>query len=213
MSDTSITLRGRVGTDLEAHRTKNGQTTVKFRLAVTNWFASAEGILTQGRTHWYTIRAWDRLAENVFRSLKKGQPVIVVGRPKADAWISKEDGRLRSEVAITAQTIGHDLVGGCAGYEKTEKLWTMAAPAPLAPSDEGVGGLGDEAGEGSGLEEASAPADSEARGGVFGDEDGNAPSRGALSPTDGSEGAESPVTGGGGGLAEDAPRRTALAYA
>ena len=65
MSDTTITLRGRVGTDLSKTTTQNGRLTVRFRLAVTNWFATAEGVLTQGRTNWYTIRAWDRLATNL----------------------------------------------------------------------------------------------------------------------------------------------------
>lgn len=123
MSDTTITLRGRVGTDLAATRTKNGQMTVRFRLAVTNWFASADGVLTQGRTHWYTVRAWERLAENVFQSLRKGEPVIVVGRPTANAWIAKDDGLARSELVITAQSIGHDLANGRARYEKRERHW------------------------------------------------------------------------------------------
>lgn len=123
MSDTTITLRGRVGTDLAATRTRNGQTTVRFRLGVTNWFASADGVLTQGRTRWYTIRAWERLAENAFTSLRKGEPVIVVGRPTAGAWISKEDGQARSELVITAQAIGHDLANGRTSFVKAERHW------------------------------------------------------------------------------------------
>lgn len=130
MSDTTITLRGRVGTDLSKTTTQNGRLTVRFRLAVTNWFATAEGVLTQGRTNWYTIRAWDRLATNLIHSISKGEPIIVVGRPTTGAWIDKTSGELRSELVITAQTVGHDLANGSAHYTKT-----MRATAPVEHSD------------------------------------------------------------------------------
>ncbi len=127
MSDTTITLRGRVGTDLKVAKTQTGQVTTRFRLAVTNWFASAEGVLTQGRTTWYTIRAWDKLAENAFHSIAKGDPIIVVGRPTASAWIA-ETGEPRSELVITAQTVGHDLANGRTVFSKTPRP-VFAAPA------------------------------------------------------------------------------------
>lgn len=141
MSDTTITLRGRVGTDLAATRTKNGQMTVRFRLAVTNWFASADGVLTQGRTHWYTVRAWEHLADNVFQSLRKGEPVIVVGRPTANAWIGKDDGLARSELVITAQSIGHDLANGRTRYEKRERHWLDRDNAAFSAGDAEAGGM------------------------------------------------------------------------
>lgn len=121
MSDTTITLRGRVGTDLAKNITQSGQVTVRFRLAVTHWFASVDGVLTQGQTKWYTVRAWDRLANNLMHSISKGEPVIVVGRPTASAWRDKTTGEVRSDLVITAQSVGHDLTNGWAQYMKTRR--------------------------------------------------------------------------------------------
>ncbi len=121
MSDTTITLRGRVGTELAAHTSVNGQMTTRFRLAVTNWFAAANGELVQGRTHWYSVRAWERLADNALHSIKKGEPVIVVGRPSAHTWIDK-NGKVHAELVITAQSIGHDLAHGRSAYARAPKV-------------------------------------------------------------------------------------------
>lgn len=122
MSDTTITLRGRIGTDLRVSKTANNHLTIRFRLAVTHWFASADGVLTQGRTQWYSVHAWDRLADNALHSLTKGEPVIVTGRPRANAW-KDSDGNIRSEVVINAQAIGHDLTSG-------RSTWTKSMPSP-----------------------------------------------------------------------------------
>ena len=122
MSDTTITLRGRIGTDLRVSKSANNHLTVRFRLAVTHWFASADGVLTQGRTQWYSVHAWDRLADNALHSLAKGEPVIVMGRPRANAW-KDSDGNIRSEVVINAQAIGHDLTSG-------RSTWRKSMPSP-----------------------------------------------------------------------------------
>ena len=165
MSDTTITLRGRVGTELAAHKTASGQVTTRFRLAVTNWFDASNGELVQGRTHWYSVRAWDRLADNALHSIKKGEPVIVVGRPTANAWIDK-NGERHAELVITAQSIGHDLANGRAAYARAPRIEipevsrepsiASCAPAPRSEHGEesasaaqapGIA-LGGEAGEG-----------------------------------------------------------------
>ncbi|MDK6400191.1 single-stranded DNA-binding protein [Pauljensenia sp. UMB1235] len=139
MSDTTITLRGRIGTDLRVSKSANNHLTIRFRLAVTHWFASADGVLTQGRTQWYSVHAWDRLADNALHSLAKGEPVIVTGRPRANAW-KDSDGNIRSEVVINAQAIGHDLTSG-------RSTWRKSMPSPsgggsaLSSGDEAVATL------------------------------------------------------------------------
>ncbi|MDY5506206.1 MAG: single-stranded DNA-binding protein [Schaalia hyovaginalis] len=146
MSDTTITLRGRVGTELAAHKTASGQVTTRFRLAVTNWFATSNGELVQGRTHWYSVRAWDRLADNALHSIKKGEPVIVVGRPSANAWIDK-NGERHAELVITAQSIGHDLANGRAAYARAPRIeipdvsreTSIASSAPALQMEHGEG--------------------------------------------------------------------------
>ncbi|WP_165544526.1 single-stranded DNA-binding protein [Schaalia vaccimaxillae] len=117
MSDMTVTLRGRIGTDLRTYKTSTGRLIVRFRLAVPVWRVNDAGELIEDRTNWYTVRAWDRLAHNILRSVHKGQPVIVVGRPTASGWMDDKK-EIRSQVIISAQSIGHDLSKGIAGFEK-----------------------------------------------------------------------------------------------
>ncbi|WP_165215236.1 single-stranded DNA-binding protein [Schaalia sp. ZJ1691] len=111
MNDTTMTLRGRVGTQLKIYRTQSGQLIARFRLAVPRWRITDSGEFVEERTRWYSVSAWDRLAENLVPSLVKGDPVVVVGRPVASGWTDRE-GNARAELTINAQTVGHDLTKG-----------------------------------------------------------------------------------------------------
>lgn len=120
MNDTTITLRGNVGSDISTTKTASGHFAIRFRLAVNQWFVSNDGVLTEGRTRWYTIRAWDRLAENAIRSIIKGEPVIVVGRSTLDQWVDR-GGKQHVELVVTAQSIGHDLTLGRSTFTKVRR--------------------------------------------------------------------------------------------
>lgn len=127
--NTSITLRGRVGTDLRRFDTRNRQVIVRFRLAVSQYRIRDNGTFEDLDAQWYTVRAWDRLAQNALASLAKGDPVIVVGRPTVNAW-KDEQGEARGELVITAQSIGHDLNLGHTRFARTGAL------SSTRPSDE-----------------------------------------------------------------------------
>lgn len=112
MGEQTITLRGRVGTDLATHTTSRGQTWVRFRLAVSQWRIDDAGEFKETGTHWYTVKAWDRLADNALTTLRKGQKIIVIGRPVPEAWVDQATNEVRSALSISANTIGMDLTGG-----------------------------------------------------------------------------------------------------
>ncbi len=146
MNDTTITLRGNVGSDISTTKTAGGHFAIRFRLAVNQWFVSNDGVLTEGRTRWYTIRAWDRLAENAIRSIIKGEPVIVVGRSTLDQWVDR-GGKQHVELVVTAQSIGHDLTLGRSTFTKVRRPQGQQAPdqwsvppndAEQATDDEGA---------------------------------------------------------------------------
>lgn len=117
MSDTSITLRGRIGTDLRVNRTAGGQLVSRFRLAVPKWRVNDAGEFSQEQTLWYSVVTWGRLAQNLVASVAKGDPVIVHARPSAQAWTDRE-GKIRTELVMTAHTVGHDLSKGTAEFVK-----------------------------------------------------------------------------------------------
>lgn len=125
-----VMLRGRAGSDVTLYTPEEGENKrsyARFRLAVPRSRRRDDGTWEDGEAQWYTVHAWGALADNAFVSVRKGFPVVVVGRPNAQAWLTKE-GELRSEVAINARTIGLDLVYGISIFRRS---------VPHAPSRAG----------------------------------------------------------------------------
>ena len=137
ISDLMV-LRGRVGTGLVLRRPEDGgRSFVRFRMVVPRPRRKDNGEWEEGEAQWHTIRAWGALAEHLSVSLHKGQPVVVIGRPTASAWIAS-NGELRSELAVNAMTAGHDLTFGVALYSRLSALQGAA---------EGLGTLREPAGD------------------------------------------------------------------
>lgn len=127
--DTTMTLRGRVGTDLQTSRTKTGTLCVRFRLAVAQWRRTDSGDYEEIGVRWYSIRAWGRLADYVLPSIRKGDPVIVIGRPSANAWADHE-GEIRADLVFTAVAVGHDLNYGMTRFNKHGGTMPVVGEAP-----------------------------------------------------------------------------------
>lgn len=113
----TLTLRGRVGTDLTTVKTKSGTLGIRFRLAVTQWRRTDQGGYEDLGARWYSVRAWGKLARYTLASIRKGDPVVVVGRPQAQAW-TNHAGEILSDLLISAQIIGHDLNFGTTSFYK-----------------------------------------------------------------------------------------------
>lgn len=52
------------------------------------------------------VTIWEKLAENVANSLKKGDRVIVTGREQVNEWNDRATGKLRSRDVVVASDIG-----------------------------------------------------------------------------------------------------------
>lgn len=80
MSDI-VTIRGFAATRPELRALPSGVPVASFRVASTpRWFDAASGTWQQGRTNWYTVTAFRRLAKNIAASIDKGHPVLLTGR-------------------------------------------------------------------------------------------------------------------------------------
>ncbi|MEF3122008.1 single-stranded DNA-binding protein [Kocuria flava] len=113
-----ITVRGYVATDPESRSLPDGTVVVTFRLASTpRWFDAQSSTWRDGHTNWLTVQAFRGLGLNALASLKKGQPVVVVGRLKVRFW-DGENGR-HTAVDVDAVSIGHDLALGTACFQRT----------------------------------------------------------------------------------------------
>lgn len=162
----NVTLRGRVGTDPDITTTAQGHAAARFRLAVTRRGRDEAGVWHDVDTTWYTVKAWNGLAQNVGFSVRKGQPVMVQGRLSVNQWENAENNTRGTELVITASSIGHDLTAGVSQFMRPMRSNTELVSA--APNDQKLApqGLGQsavelaEAGEsGSEFDDVQADAD------------------------------------------------------
>ncbi len=94
---------GNVGTDPEMRYTPNGHPVTSFRLATGRSYTASDGERRQ-ETEWFTIVAWNQLAEQCNQFLVKGKKVYVEGRLKSHTWTST-DGQTRFRNEIIANRV------------------------------------------------------------------------------------------------------------
>jgi len=156
MRDIQTTLMGNVTADPTEVGQKDGNPGVKVRIAVTGrYYNTASQDFSDRKTEFITVFAHRRLGQNVLRSVRRGQPLIVTGRLHTSEWTDKE-GNARSSLNLQAEAVGHDLTYGTSTFikpikaedtpdidEKTGEILDAAGSAN--PEDELVGA--DEAAE------------------------------------------------------------------
>ncbi len=79
--------------------------------------STASAAWVDGRTLWFTVKAWKNTARNVALSLHKGDPVVVTGRLSLDEW-DGPDGP-RTSLVVEATALGPDLTLGEARFTRT----------------------------------------------------------------------------------------------
>ena len=97
-----MTVIGYLGTDPEMRYTTNGNPVTSFRLATTRSYTS--GGERQQETEWFTVVAWNQLAELCNQYLTKGRRVYVDGRLRSRSW-EGQDGQTRFGNEINAGTV------------------------------------------------------------------------------------------------------------
>lgn len=135
MSTTTITVDGYVGTDVKFETTANGLHVATFRLASTPRRFGRDGSWQTLETNWFSVKVWRNVAENVERSLRRGQPVIVTGRLVSDSW-DRPDGTKGTQLTIEATALGHDLTKGTTRFTKArvEECEGVAADDQQTPA-------------------------------------------------------------------------------
>lgn len=84
-----IFLIGNLGRDPEMSYTPSGKAVTKFTLAVNRVQRNRESGETVKETDWFSIVAWDRLAETCNSFLHKGSKVFVEGRIQSRKYTDK----------------------------------------------------------------------------------------------------------------------------
>jgi len=98
-----MTVIGNLGTDPEMRYTSNGNPVTSFRIATTRTYTSSDGERQQD-TEWFTVVAWNQLAELCNQYLSKGRRAYVDGRLHSDSWTG-QDGQTRFRNEIIADRV------------------------------------------------------------------------------------------------------------
>jgi single-strand DNA-binding protein len=98
-----IMVIGNVGTDPEMRYTPSGAPVTSFRIAVSRAYNTREGERRQ-ETEWFTVVAWNALAEQVNQYLSKGRKAYVDGRLHSHSF-QGNDGQMRFRNEIIAERV------------------------------------------------------------------------------------------------------------
>ena len=111
-----VHITGYVGTDVELRPTSG---VASFRVASTPRYRK-NGDWVDGNATWLTVTCWRNLAEHAAKSIRKGDPVIVIGKLRTNVW-KGEDGPVE-RLILDAATIGHDLSRGTSVFSRAERV-------------------------------------------------------------------------------------------
>lgn len=117
MTDT-ICITGNLTSAPERLEVSGGVPMVRFGLASTERRLE-DGVWKDVHTNYYNVAVFRKLAENAYRSLERGQRVIVVGKLKVRPWES--NGRSGTSMDLEASSLGPDLMFGIAAFTKTSR--------------------------------------------------------------------------------------------
>jgi single-strand DNA-binding protein len=149
-----VMLTGHLGADPEMRYTPQGAPVTTFRVASGRTWKSADGV-QHDDTEWFSVVAWDKLAEICNQYLTKGTRVYVEGRLQTRSWDDKNTGEKRYKTEVIAQDMiilssrGERVPTGEGDYSP-EPVDEAPAPtqarrpapgAPAAPAPRAAGGM------------------------------------------------------------------------
>ncbi|MEY2672223.1 MAG: hypothetical protein RLZZ508_100 [Actinomycetota bacterium] len=120
MTEINLSVAGNVVSDPVMVPTKSGVAMCSLRVAVNaRRFDKATQVWLDADTTYFNVTSWRGLAENVGASIKKGDPVVVVGKLRVREWTKEE--KSGTSVDIEATAVGHDLSRGTAEFTRVSR--------------------------------------------------------------------------------------------
>jgi len=98
-----VIIVGNVGGEPEMRFTPNGKPVTSFRVA-TNWISTTPDGERKQETEWFSVVAWNKLAEQCNQFLAKGRLVYAEGRLHTRTW-EGQDGLQRSRTEVIANKV------------------------------------------------------------------------------------------------------------
>ncbi len=94
-----VLIIGRLGTDPELRYTPGGNPVTTFRVASSRQWKDSSGDLRE-ETEWFSVVAWNKLAEICHQHLVKGARVYLEGRLQTRAWEDHQNGQMRYKTEV-----------------------------------------------------------------------------------------------------------------
>ena len=111
-SVNKMIIIGNLGSEPEMRFTPNGNPVTSFRVATNRKYTTGQGERRE-ETEWFTVIAWNRLAEQCNQFLSKGRLIYVEGRLRTHTWDGQDgEKRFRNEVIADHVTFLPNTVGG-----------------------------------------------------------------------------------------------------
>ncbi len=126
-----VMIIGNLGSEPEMRFTPNGKPVTSFRVATNRAYTTPEGERKE-ETEWFTVVAWNKLAEQCNQFLAKGRLIYAEGRLKTRTW-DGQDGQKHYSTEIIANRVtflDRDRPGGSLTDEKEE-----ASAGDIEPDD------------------------------------------------------------------------------
>ena len=98
----SVVLGGNLARDVELKDTKMGRKVCTLVVATNRTYLSNGNKVQE--VAFVDVEVWGVIAENCSKYLKKGSPVVVVGRLKQDKW-ETESGEKRNRLKVLAANV------------------------------------------------------------------------------------------------------------
>lgn len=136
MWETMVTVVGNVVDSPQRRVLESGVSVTSFRVAATaKRFDRQSGEWTDREPFYVKVNCWRALADNVARSLVRGDPVLLSGRVYTREW--EKDGQRRSAWEMEAEAVGPNLRWGQSEFTRLRRRAEGAALS-LVPGVEPV---------------------------------------------------------------------------
>ena len=100
MNMHTLVLLGRATKDAEVLTSKAKTKYTKFSVAVNEYNSKTK----EEKPYYYDVLVFGKTAEKAVEHVKKGDTVMVQGRPEADAYISKKDNEAKGSIKVMADS-------------------------------------------------------------------------------------------------------------
>lgn len=96
------TIKGRIAGEITIETTKNGNQVANFRFARNFVFRNRKTGRVQKRTNFFSVKAWNGVAQSLERNLRVGDLVELKTEVQPNAWISGT-GEMKNELVLTVK--------------------------------------------------------------------------------------------------------------